>query len=86
MTYRVMGALPGSPLVQCSVNAVPYREINGSPGGPGAPAHNNNKKDKRNTKLGTPRVKSDMILNRIKAQIAGPSPGPVVMLASISGP
>lgn len=37
MTYRVIGARPWSPLVQCRVSAVPYLEIKGSPGGPGAP-------------------------------------------------
>lgn len=38
MTYRVIGARPWSPLVQCRVSAAPYLEIKGSPGGPGAPS------------------------------------------------
>lgn len=44
MTYRVIGARPWSPLVQCKVSAVPYREIKGSPGGPGAPSQAKKKK------------------------------------------
>lgn len=59
MTYRVMGALPGSPLVQWSVSAVPYREMNGSPGGPGAPAHNNNNNNGK--RLGIALIKCDTI-------------------------
>lgn len=61
-----MGALPGSPLVQWSVKAVPYREINGSPGGPGAPTYNNNNNinGRRNIRLGKPLVKCNLIQNK----------------------
>ena len=38
MTWCVIGELPGSPLDQWMVRAEPYREMKGSPGGPGAPA------------------------------------------------
>lgn len=84
ITYRVMGARPWSPLVQCSVRAAPCREIKGSPGGPGAPEKIKTGNEKHHIQKPPTWHKRERKKSASPAFL--PSPGPVVMLASISGP